>query len=162
MKSFKIMALSTAALVLTAVDADAQTWICDSKALVGFDRESRYEVITFSNRSSYRIEANIDRGRLATSRDKRAYDQLIDSEFQSYKPAGLTVVGQTATFFCRLHERGSNEPTFAVSSISCDSVTQHLADFTFVLDTGLYSMVNGGFEFGGQSWVEVGECRRIN
>ncbi|WP_143529960.1 hypothetical protein [Salibaculum halophilum] len=154
MKSMKIIALSAAALALTAVNAVAQTWICDSKAVVGFDRERGYDVTTYSANRSYRIEADIAISDLSTG-VLRNYE-IFERKSDNFMPASIQRLGDDFVGLCVKVSLPSSE------WINCDGFLPFGTRFNFRLETGLFSMLAGGYESGGKSWVEVGECRRIN
>lgn len=154
MKSLRIMTLSAAAFALTAVDAVAQTWICDSKASAGFDKKRGYEVIAYSASRSYRVEANISRSTLSLEADQN--NRMFEKENDFRTPASIQLLGDDFVGLC---SKVSVAPT---EFISCNGILAFGTDFHFDLNTGLFSMLAGGFENGGASWVEVGECRRIN
>jgi hypothetical protein len=154
MKFLKYLILSSAALTLSSVVAVADTWICDSKASAGFDKKRGYEVITYSASRSYRVEANISRSSLSLEGDQN--NSIFEKENEFLTPASIQLLGDDFVGLCR---KVSVAPT---EFISCNGILNFGTNFHFDLNTGLFSMLAGGFENGGASWVEVGECRRIN
>lgn len=161
MKHLQAILCVTFVCIATASNAIEKTWICDSKKIAGFDSENGYEVITFSDRRSYRVKSGIKRDYFTKEIDKERFDRMVDMGL--FQPASIEELGRSIVSLCRHSE--VKLQGFKLNMINCDNpMFTFGGDFSFSLDTGLYSVVNSGFEYGdgSQSWVEVGECRKIN
>lgn len=142
-----------------ASPALSQTWVCDARAATGFDRDRGYQNINFNvSGTSYRIIGNIKPEQLSFSFDRE--NRVFDGAIPDRIPAGLQQIGDDHIALCI--ESSVDHETFGFHIIDCD--TSVYGHFKFNLETGLYTRMNDGFEsdYSSQSWVEVGECRRIN
>lgn len=147
-----------ALVFFVASPAFSQTWVCDARAATGFDRDRGYQSRNFNvSGISYRIIGNIRPEQLSLSMDRenRVFDGATDRI-----PAGLQLIGDSHTALCI--ESSLDDETFGFHHINCDSAIY--GRFKFNLETGRYTRMDTGFEsnYSSQSWVEVGECRRIN
>lgn len=160
MKPLKIVLSGAAVFSLMASAVASQTWICDSKARVGFDGLRGYEAIRYSESQSYIIKSGIEKESLSfeDDRNNRVFNE--DDEFTI--PSSIQVVGDESVFLCRKSILPSSVlPT--QEAIFCDGYMESFGQiFSFDLSSGLFSMVTGGYEVGGLSWVEVGECTLID
>jgi hypothetical protein len=153
MNTFKFYILGATCLAISSTDAFAQTWICDSKAAAGFDRKSSYEIIRYSADASYRIKVGIDENSISSSY-LRGNSIFSDAEDSGRHPASIEKIGIGFVALCEMHD--------TMKRIFCNYPMPFGTNFDFSLETGQYTMLAGGYEDGGASWVEVGECRKIN
>jgi hypothetical protein len=153
MKALRYLILSAAALTLSSVVAIADTWICDSKSSVGYDIQRGYELVRFSAGRSYRVKVDIEKEDL--SLDYQRSDLVFKESEVVGEPASIQPVGGDFVALCTYWEQ--------FERIVCDGPMPFGGNFTFSLSSGRFSMVQNDYPVnGGQSWIEVGECRRIN
>jgi hypothetical protein len=148
-------------LISQAGVATAQTWICDARASAGFDREMNYEVIRFRAGRSYRIRSGIQPQELTWEFERN--NRIFQFQNDTLIAASIQEVGHSFTSLCRhTISDGGGVASLAFEWIQCDN--PRIGDsFRFNVHTGLFTLLSHGFEseHGGQSWIEVGECRRI-
>ena len=139
--------------------AQSQTWVCDVEASVGFDSSRGYSGLTFSTNKTYTIRNNINADDL--TQELQRNHSVFNSTVDWYSPAGLQQRGNSAVVLCtKLTHQGFSGGE--VTRITCENTGYYGDKFEFNINTGRFSHVFTGFELtgGGQSWVEVGECRR--
>lgn len=153
MNTFKVKILGATCLAISSTNAFAQTWICDSKAAAGFDRKSGYEIIKYSADTSYRIKVGIDKNSISSSY-LRGNSIFSGAENSGRHAASIERIGIGFVALCEMHD--------FTKRILCNYPMPFGTHFDFSLETGQYTMLAGGYEDGGVSWVEVGECRKIN
>lgn len=145
-------------LIFQSGPAATQTWICDVRASAGFDRDRGYEVTRFRAGRSYLIKSGIQPEELSLERERN--DRVFQGVWAI--PASIQDVGHSFTTLCRHTKDDSLGAPFDFEWITCDRPrTGHY--FIFDLRTGLFTLLAHGFEseHDRQSWIEVGECRRI-
>jgi hypothetical protein len=158
--------LCSATLVGAASTAQSQTWVCDAEAVVGFDGSSRYRVINFNADRSYILRGDVKPEDLTLDTDRN--HPVFNSDDANFAPVSLQQRGQPLVVLCTKHSYSMpnfNSPSEAgneVNNITCTKTIFYGDRFEVNLNNGRFSHVATGFESDGegQSWVEVGECRR--
>lgn len=142
-------------LVFLATESKAveKTWICDSEASVGFDEQRGYEPVRYKAHQSYRIRTAIGRNGLSLESDRanHIFETGNDAAMQA---ASIQMTGYDFVGLCRDIE--------FTKQIICDGPMPFASRFDLSLETGLFTLLAGGFEDGGISFVEVGKCRRVD
>ena len=151
------------AVVILATHANvgaAQTWICDAQASVGFDRQRGYEIVRFRAGSSYRIQSGISPEDL-TLEFQRGDRVFLNPQDDFRRAASFQPVGESFVSLCFHYNYTTNQ---AQNHIICERPMAIGTHFEFNLRTGLFSLVQFGFEHdvATQTWIEVGSCRRIS
>jgi|AntAceMinimDraft_1070359.scaffolds.fasta_scaffold24785_2 hypothetical protein len=139
--------------------AQSQTWVCDVEASVGFDSSRGYLGLNFSTNKTYTIRNNINAEEL--TQELQRNHSVFNSSVDWFSPASLQQRGNNAVVLCtRLTHQGFSGGE--VTRITCENTGYYGDKFEFNINTGRFSHVFTGFELlsEGQSWVEVGECRR--
>lgn len=158
-KSLSGTILAVTICTIISSSAQSQTWVCDVEASVGFDSSRGYLGLNFSANKTYTIRNNINADEL--TQELQRNHSVFNSSVDWFSPASLQQRGNNAVVLCtRLTHQGFSGGE--VTRITCENTGFYGDKFEFNLNTGRFSHVFTGFELisGGQSWVEVGECRR--
>lgn len=151
-------ATSTILIVLLAAShAQGETWVCDARAATGFSASRGYSPLKFDvSGTSFVIRANPDP--MSLSLDSQRQNRIFNSVDDSWQAGSIQKIGDRWVELCAII-RDSNLP---LNTVTCDTIWY--GDFTFNIDTGIYSRTSHGFEIfsSSQSLVEVGECRRTD
>lgn len=159
LRRFGCFAALSVALASAASPGKSQTWVCDVEAAIGFDSNRGYQALNFRTNISYTVKANINPNDL--TRDFQRNHNVFEADSDIYSPASLQQRGANAVVLCiKLTHPGFSGGE--VTRVTCENTGHYGDKFEFNLNTGTFSHVFTGFELtgGGQSWVEVGECRR--
>jgi hypothetical protein len=159
LQSLFAIILSVAIWASISSSAQSQTWVCDVEASVGFDSNRGYSGLTFNANKTYTIRNNISPEELTLELQRT--HSVFSSTVDWYSPASLQQRGNSAVVLCtKLTHQGFSGGE--VTRITCENTGFYGDKFEFNVNTGRFSHVFTGFELvsGGQSWVEVGECRR--
>jgi hypothetical protein len=97
MKALRYLILSAAALTLSSVVAIADTWICDSKASVGYDIQRDYEIVVFRADRSFRIKIGLDKEELSLLEKNNPFFEESD---RLGDPASIQLVGSDYVYPC--------------------------------------------------------------
>ena len=144
--------------------ASANTWVCEAEKAGGFASERGYQLLDFTAGRRYIIRADISPDDL--SFDFQRDHNVFSSSSDNYSPASIQEVGNNVVALCTMIKSSSTIVSGVsigpFASIACEGIGVYGDLFNLNLNTGRFTQLYNGFESdsGGQSWVEVGECRR--
>jgi hypothetical protein len=134
----------------------AATWRCEEKASVGFSTDSDYQVLEY-RKNKYIVSTEVNKEQFAE------IFWNLNNWSENLKPAGLTVVGDSANYLMLCQHFEWNDEIVNSNSIICEN-HKYFRIFEFNLHTGIFSAASMSFgsSYSGSSAIRVGECVRID
>jgi hypothetical protein len=134
----------------------AATWRCEEKASAGFNSDRGYQLLEY-RADKYIISTDVHQEQFA----EFFWDLVNWSD--DIKPAGLTVVGDSANYLLLCQHLEWSTEQVNNNSIKCEN-HKYFSSLDFNLHTGLFTAASLGFgsSYGGSSSISVGECVRID